>query len=108
MFLEETISLVHMCQELCVCMNILLPLLCKAGWTRNHTAQEEIYYVLAMSVFRTHLSCSLCNKTHLSEEGGRQDFHHYYYPIKTHTRTHTQPPCNYSLQERRTNRMGPS
>lgn len=72
------------------------------GWVdRNRLVKEETYYVLAMSVFRTNLSCSLCNKTHLSEEGGGQDFHHYYWPIKKKQKT-----CNYALQERRTNRMG--
>lgn len=65
---------------------LLLP--CRVGWTRNYPTEEETFYISTRSVSRrTDLSCSLCNETHLSKEGGGQDFHHYYCPIRKHNTT---------------------
>lgn len=88
-----------------VCANICP---CWAGLGRLGTTPQRDLVHLGHVCFRTDLSCSLCSETHLSQEGGGQDFHHYYHPVRTTTTTTTKQPCNYSLQERRTNRMVPS
>ena len=65
----------------------LLPSLCRAD--REPPGEKEKSHISCLSVFRTDLSCSLCNKAHLSKEGGGQDFHLYRRPINNNNKKTT-------------------